>query len=523
MVSKILKYSFMLFVWSGLSVSCTKKFVQINTNPATYSQSDFNPNYLLTSAELSYAGPSALAMAPDFIYNSTVIQGFSSVLDYWVGDKYLLTEAYTSSYWGVYGSQVKTIVDLLQFTKDKPQYKNLYQIARILKALIMERITDLYGDVPYTKAGLGYYEDELFPIYDKQQDIYTDLLKEVDESTTALDAAGDVPNGDVLYNGNIGQWIKFGNTLLLRIAMRLTKVNPQLAQTYVTKVQGKTMESNADNAFVMGNASGGETTSNGYSLVLLGDEGNEHYYSKWSQTFINFLKSTNDPRLGKVAVTNLYTDPNSKVQNPAYNSDPAVQKGMPNGKDLSGIPGLSIQFDPSFTSLPDYSSPSSQMIKRNGPTFILTYAESELLLADAAQRWGIGGNAAIHYNKGVGAAMTYLSQYDPALAISDANVAAYLSANPYKAMDGLEMINSQYWACTNTMFDFYESWANWRRTGFPVLTPVNYPNNVTGGTIPRRFPYPLSESNTNPVNYKAASAAVPGGDNLMGRVWWDIQ
>jgi hypothetical protein len=123
----------------------------------------------------------------------------------------------------------------------------------------------------------------------------------------------------------------------------------------------------------------------------------------------------------------------------------------------------------------------------------------------------------------VGAAMTYLSQYDPALAISDANVAAYLSANPYKAMDGLEMINSQYWACTNTMFDFYESWANWRRTGFPVLTPVNYPNNVTGGTIPRRFPYPLSESNTNPVNYKAASAAVPGGDNLMGRVWWDIQ
>ena len=71
------------------------------------------------------------------------------------------------------------------------------------------------------------------------------------------------------------------------------------------------------------------------------------------------------------------------------------------------------------------------------------------------------------------------------------------------------------------MMDFYESWSNWRRTGYTVLVPVNYPGNATNGTIPRRFPYPLVEAANNPTNYTAAHNAVPGGDLLTGRVWWD--
>ena len=71
------------------------------------------------------------------------------------------------------------------------------------------------------------------------------------------------------------------------------------------------------------------------------------------------------------------------------------------------------------------------------------------------------------------------------------------------------------------MLDFYESWANWRRSGFPELTPVVYPNNATNGQIPRRFPYPTTEITSNPDNYRTAHEAVPGGDFLTGRVWWD--
>jgi hypothetical protein len=522
---KILKYCSLVFIGSVLFTSCTKKFDQINTNPSTYSQSNFDPNYLLTSAELRYAGPAGqLSIGSNFLYSSVMMQGFSSVLLYWVGDKYLLTEQYTSNYWqDAYVSQVKPVVDLVQFTKDNPQYKNLYQIARIMKALIMERLTDIYGDIPYTGAGMGYYSNDYFPVYDRQQEIYTDLLKEVEEATLALDEGADKPAGDAIYGGNISQWKKFGNTLLLRIAMRLTKIDPEMAKSYVIKVQGKTMESNADNAIMEQDASGAPTTDNANSRVLLGDGGTDHYYTKWSKTFIDFLKASDDPRLGRIAVTQLYLDPNLKIQNPAYNSDPSVQKGMPNGKDLLNIPAQAISSDNSFTTMADYSSPNPYMLKRDAPTFLLTYTESELLLADAAQRWSIGGDAELHYNNGVKAAMTVLGQYDPAIAVAGADADAYLSAHPYDATKGLEMINSQYWAHTITTFDFYETWSNWRRTGLPILNPVIYPNSATGGVIPRRFPYPLSESNNNPVNYKAASAAVPGGDNLTGRVWWDKQ
>lgn len=71
--------------------------------------------------------------------------------------------------------------------------------------------------------------------------------------------------------------------------------------------------------------------------------------------------------------------------------------------------------------------------------------------------------------------------------------------------------------------DFYETWSNWRRNGFPVLTPVVFPGNATGGTIPRRFPYPVEEAAKNGANYREASAAVTRGDKLTGRVWWDKQ
>lgn len=521
------KYAAMFVTGGLLLTGCTKKFEERNTNPVAYSQSNFDPNYLLTSAQLGYTGSSDFSYETwraNLIYCSTMMQGFATVISYWAGDKYLLNPDYTASYWGfsadgAYPEQIKPIVDLIKSTEGKTDRKNLHEIGRIMRAMIIQRVTDLYGDVPYFDAGNGYYTKNFFPKYDKQQDIYTDMLKEVEDATNKLDPAGDKPAGDVYYNGNIDKWKRFGNTLMLRIAMRLSKVDAATAQAYVAKVVGKTMTSNADNAFVLADATGGRTTINRNSQVLLGDGGQENTYVKWSKTFIDLLKSKNDPRLAKVAITNPTWD---AAKNPTGgNADPAVQKGMPNGRDLSGVAGRDISTAPGYTTIADYSSPSQYLTKRNGPTFILTYAESELLLADAAQRWGIAGSAATHYNSGVKAAITYLNQYDAGAAISDAAADAYLLANPYVAATGLDMINTQYWLHTNTMLDFYESWSNWRRSGFPALTPVVYPNNATNGTIPRRFPYPLAEANTNPVNYKTAHDAVPGGDLLTSRVWWD--
>jgi hypothetical protein len=515
MRNKFIKITGFLSVLLVLN-SCTKKFDELNTDPTAYSQANFDPNYLLTTSQLAYTGSfdfSYETWRGNLIYSSTFMQQLSTVIGYWAGDKYLLNEAYTAAYWQVaYPEQVKPISDLVKFTEGKTQYKNLHQIARLMRALIMQRITDLYGDIPYTTAGLGYYSGVYFPVYDKQQDIYTNLLSEIEDATIKLDAAADKPVGDAFYGGKpdqIEKWKKFGYTLLLRAGMRLSKIDPAKAQATVTKVIGKTMQSNADNAYLKHDASGGRPTVNRNFQVLQGQP--EADYVKWSQKLIDFMKANNDPRLGVIAEVN------------GGDRTPANQKGMPNGYDLSGVAGRDISSAPGYTTIAAYSKPSSYLNKLNAPTFVLTYGESELLLADAAARWTIAGlpAASVSYNNGVKAAITYMEPYDAAAAISGTAADTYLAAHPYIPADGLNMINTQYHALTATMLDFYEGWSNWRRTGFPVLTPVVYPGNVTGGTIPRRFPYPLAEANTNPTNYQAASSAVPGGDNLKGRVWWD--
>jgi hypothetical protein len=523
------KYSCLLTIGIIMLAGCTKDFKEINTNPVAYGPSSFDPNFTFTTAQLTYTGSTDFAYDTwrgNLIYSSTMMQGFSTVMSYWAGDKYLLNEGYTSAYWGTstvgaYIEQVRPIVDVVEFSKDNSKYNNIHQVARIWKALIFARITDLYGDAPYSEAGQGYYKSILTPKYDKQQAIYTDLLKEVDEATNAINLSGDKVIGDVVFNGDLQKWQRFGNSLMLRLAMRLVKVDENTAKAYATKAIGKTMVDNSDNAILNHDVAGGRVTQNRNNQILLGDGGPENYYVKWSKTFIDQLKTTSDPRLGKVAVTKLYLTEGSKDQNPNFDANPAVQKGMPNGKDLSGLAATDIRQDPSFTTFPDYSSPNPGMLRRNGATYILTYGQTELLLAEAAQKWGIGGTAASHYNNGVKAAITCLSAYDATLAIPSVNADAYLLANAYNSTIGLQQINTQYWILSNTMMDFYETWCNWRRSGFPNLTPIVFSGNATNGTIPRRFPYPVSEAAINGVNYKAASAAVPGGDNLTGRVWWD--
>ncbi|RYY61836.1 MAG: SusD/RagB family nutrient-binding outer membrane lipoprotein [Chitinophagaceae bacterium] len=528
MKNKIIKVLGLCTATLLLGTGCTKDFDKLNTDPTAYNSETFEPNFILTSAQLSYTGSfdfSYETWRGNLIYASTLMQQLSTITGYWAGDKYLLNAGYTAAYWEkAYPDQVKPVSDLLKITADKPQFKNLYQIGRITRAMIMQRITDLYGDVPYFDAGYGFYTGNYFPAYDKQELIYQDIMKEYEEAAMALDPAGDKPSGDAFYGGDADQiekWQRLAYSLLLRAGMRLTKVNPTLAQSTVAKVIGKTMTGVGDDAYLVHDTKGARATVNRNFQVLFG--GPERDQVKWSAKVIDLLKSTNDPRLTKIAITNTVFNAPAYTQITGGNSSFAAQKGMPNGYDQSATPGLGITTAPGYTTLADYSQPSQLLQRLDAPTFILTFAETQLLLADAAQRWNIPGlgSAESLYNSGVTAAMTYMGPYSPDAVVSATDAAAYLTAHPYSAATGLEMINTQFYVHTATMFDFYESWSNWRRSGLPVLTPVNYPNNVTGGKVPRRLPYPLIEANTNPTNYQAASSTVPGGDNLSGRVWWD--
>jgi hypothetical protein len=217
----------------------------------------------------------------------------------------------------------------------------------------------------------------------------------------------------------------------------------------------------------------------------------------------------------------------------AGNNVAAIQKGLPNGYDLNGG-ATDISNSPTytggtgagadFTKLGLYSRPRQFYREQSGPLYVLTYAETELLLAEASVRGWSTGTASAHYANGVAAALQSLSPFGADATISVGVATAYAAANPLdvsSTASSLKQINEQIWATTGTQLNFVEAWTNWRRSGYPVLTPVNYTGNFTGGTIPRRQPYPGTEPTLNPTNYASAVSSLTGGDVWTAKVWWD--
>ena len=511
--------------------SCAKDLLKTNTDPNAVSVDAFDPNNILTAVQLYYTGSTDNAIEveeTEIMGAGCMIQHFASTSGYFFGDKYLLSLGGFGTFFDhAYPSTIKNVVDLVTTTTGKPQYANLHQIARIMKVLSFEKITDVYGDVPYFNAGQAYHESIYFPAYDKQQDIYTDMIKEVSEAVDSLDENGDLPIGDMFYSqgggDQIAQWKRFGNTLLLRLGMRLTKVDPATAQAIATKVQGLTMQSDADNAIVQHGTNDPLTINRIYRGI--GEDGGVQLSWQMSKPFIDFMDSTSDPRLPIISFVwdTLYSPGNDDPYNPNGSSDPADQVGLPNGYDAGNTVHGILTYQGYLGNLLYYSRPSPIVFNPTAPTLVLTYAESELLLADAAARWGIGGaaEAETHYNNGVRSAMTMLSAYGPAGVIDAGDIDDYITANAYDPAHGLEMINTQYWAAT--FLDEYEAWANYRRTGFPNLTPVaSFPGSQSPGAIPRRMQYSTSDKQVNPVNYNLAVANLPGGDKITSRMWWDV-
>lgn len=497
---------------------CTDRFEDINTDKNRVNPDIYPPEYNLTRAQLEYSGNNDFSYEVwrvNIIYAGMMMQQLANT-SWYSGDKYIQNDGFAAAYFDVaYNDQVKYVVDLLELTKDDPASANLHQIGRIMRAMIFHRITDLYGDVPYTEAGYGYYDRIFLPVYNTQQEIYLDMLKELDEAATALDVNGDQPDGDLIYGGDtdqIAKWKKLAYSLMLRLSMRMTKVDPTTAQTWAEKaVTGGVFQSNDDNAFILHDTGQGRTTVNRNSNILSGEwnaTGKAEVFL--SKTFVDFLKDNNDPRLQYIA----------KVQS-SGSTDPDEQIGLPNGLDQNGE-STDVSTDPNFPgNITNYSTIREDIfLSLTGPTFFVTYAQTELLLAEAKKRgWNVGATSAQeHYENGVAAAMQQLSQYNAAAEISPDAINTYLAANPYD--DSYEQINTQYWAAS--FLDWYETWSNWRRSGFPNLVPVNYVGNATGGQIPRRMLYPVSEATDNADNY-AAAIGRQGSNTFMTRVWWDAE
>ncbi len=492
-----MKKTIYILLFALVFSACDKGFDEININPTKPSQIDVRNK--MTAVELFTSGRRYESWRANLIYSSTMMQHFATTAGYWAGDKYTWNRGYAASLIDAYTtSAVKNVEDMMLQLETEEAPKEMKAVTRILRVFIYHRLTDMYGDIPYSEAGKGVIEGILTPKYDAQSAIYADMLKELEQSAADL-STGDSGFGsaDIMFQGDQGKWKRFANSMMLRLALRMIKVDPAGAKEWATKaINGGVMTSNDDIAYIQHTAGPEGINKNGNGEVFTVDGS-----PRMSDTFIGFLQD--DPRLPILA-----------WRRGDHSTDPADLKGLPNGLDLTMLKELTGEENTDA-----YAEPNRSIITgEDAPMFFQTYAEAEFMLAEAGVRWGLAGDPEEHYNNGVRAAMKMLELYTPDAAISDAAIDTYLAAHPYDSANAIEQINTQYWIAT--FLNEYETFANWRRVGYPRLTPINYPGNVTNGTIPRRLTYPSSEESNNAENLAAAIAA-QGPDELTTRVWWD--
>ena len=504
------KLTYLFVIVSTLFISCDDGFEEENTNPDASNQVD--PEYMFTKAIYD-----ALNNSTGTVYEfgaGGFVQHFATYLEVpGLGDKYLyISGSYPYAFFnGAYLDAINEIDKIIYATKGVEGLSNQNAIAQIWKVYTYHRLTDLYGMVPYTEATTAFSEANYSPVYDTQEAIYMDMLNTLQSASGSLDAnQPSFGNGDLIYNGNVDQWSRFANSLMLRLAMRLTKVNPTLAEEWAQKaILAGIIAEPSNNAIIdypggqviNSNPIAFQLRNNNYSESNQGSSNTEG--GKFADTFISYLKENNDPRLSSFAAVWV---------NGSQKTDPELQQGMPNGlvNRPENFPGLS---EPNLNTL----------LSLNSSLMVLGSAEMNLLLAEASARGWTSGDAQSYYLEGIRDAMNSLEGlYGNEAAVSEEEVNTYIASQSLTGSleEQMETIHTQFWV--SVFPDEIEVYSNWRRTGYPELTPVNVTGNLTGGTIPRRLTYPPSEISVNTENYEAA-VSQQGLDLFTTRVWWDVE
>jgi Starch-binding associating with outer membrane len=506
-----------------LYIGCDKDFVEINTNP--YSITSADPALLFAGAQRTHIGTwnAEHIIVQQFVvpYNTGANAGFSFYVD---------IDGNSNPKFGEFTGSIKNMIQALGILGSTTTRVNLKSMIRIWKAQVFMGLVDAYGNVPYSEAGKAVSDAIFYPKYDDDAAIYDDLYKEIKESIAALNAGGDYVSADLFYGTNaqpstktanatdqVAKWKKLGNSLLLRLGMRYSKLNPTKAQSIVAEAfAGGVMTSNADNAFVKND---GTLYTQGDNAVLR----NFSQFNYAAEPFVNKLKATNDPR-AKFMIAQ-FADPGA-VQNDA-NPDVTLanQYGVPIGVTDGQILAPGSPYRGGRLGGLNYSQFNIyKLASPAAPEFWVTYAQTSLLLAEAAKRgWVAGGDAQAktYYENAIAADMAAYSLYPATTPITNAEVTAYIN-DPgvlYNAADALNLINTQYWIVN--IRNGTEAFANFRRSGFPALTPNPVPGALGAPGFARRLSYPDVEASSNTANYQAAAAAI-GGDKLTSRVFWDI-
>ena len=333
-----------------------------------------------------------------------------------------------------------------------------------------------FGNIPYSQA---LNPNNLFPKYDDQHAIYTDLLARLDKDLSNLNTsgAGFAVSEDLWFAGNIPNWISFANSLKVVMGMTLADIDPATAKSVVEAASPNAMTSTAQNCIMK---YGSQPSNNPMYSNFVVAKRNDYVAS---QALMNQLLSNADPRLTS------YYGKNSA------------------GKYVGAVMGVQTTYS-------TVSGPSTKDSASSLPYVVLDYSEMEFLRAEAVARgFNVGGTVQSHYEEGIRQSIKYWGGADSSVAryLADPSVAYATSAGT-----DLQKIALQKWISLYNHPD--HEWVDIRRLDWPVLpAPVGA---ISG--FPNRLYYPQTEQTVNGTNYTAAAQAV-GGDKVETKLFWDTK
>ena len=441
--------------------SCQKQFGEYGINPN--SPETVSPALLLSGAEVgtfaTYGGElSRLAS----VWSQ---QTAGNQFQYQTFGLYIITESDVTNDWSsIYNGPIvngRTLLD--DYCQANPYYAGMTQI---IMALNFGLATDFWGDVPFTEAGqaLG---GNFQPKYDSQETVIAGIQSLLDGAITNLSqpvsANTFIPaQDDIIFNGNTAAWINAAYIIKARYANRLSQVDPQGSATAALAALSHVSADQPDMNAVFYDYAG--NYNQWYDF--LSQRAN---YIKMGKYFVDYLQSTNDPRLPLLV---------SKDEASGY----------------SGIP-------PEESDNTAASDPGPAVASSDSPTPLATYAEAQFIAAEAQLRLGQAGAAATAYNEAVAASVQRLTGASIAAAFQQSTASATASTITLE-----QIINQKYVA----LFTTPEPYNDWRRTGFPQLQANQQSQRKA---IPLRLPTSQDERNYN------KNAVVV--DDIYQPVWWD--
>ena len=499
----------------AVMVGCTDKFAEVNTNPTQPAAGALTDAQII-DGHMKNAFTWGLMEAQEYqrthsLYAHLYAQYFATVATYFASDRYTINHGWLEHSWvRFYPNIMGSLATVINHENVRDEEK---AIARIWKVFLFQRYVTLYGDIPY----FNVLDADLPETYDPQPKIYDDFFKELKAAVDILkapSATNALQASDRMYRGDKGKWVKFANSLRLRLALRISKADPTRAKTEAeAAIAGGVFESNEDNAYFP------VTPTNHNAL---------NYITGWNEfrmsaTMESLLAGYNDPRL------EIFFSPASDTA--------SGYSGIRNGLSADKL-GSDAQ-DKNSNVGPKFAKNMEGVTSR----IVLTYAEQCFLLAEAKLNngWMVGEKTAEEwYKNGIKASLDQFSSSDFAeseFAASSSDIESYIqgtslpttpggeenagltrgiSTLPVKwatgKSDQREQIGIQKWLALWP--DGLEAWAEFRRTGFPKLYPVasiQGPSDVKEGDFIQRVTYIDSQKALFPDAINAASTRM-GGD-----------